>query len=324
MVQYTYERLQPGYAELWAKMTVIKAGAASAQAQAIIAHKDRYKAVEAMTGVPWFVVGLINMRESSGSFRVWLHNGDPMTRNGAPAQTVHVPAHRPPKPDVSWESGSYDALVTCEHYAGIKDWCVEMVGYVTEGMNGWGYRNPRINIPSPYLWGGTSVQQRGKFVRDGVYDASVMDPQLGTMAVLKQLMVLDPEASFVPPAPKNAPETPAAAPEAPPHAPEARPDAPDRPSDAPPANPKAIDTESQVKPLGKSKTIWGGVIGYATTAATALMSFIPQLNNPYTLAAFLVVLVVGLVALILVVKGRIDVNAIVKHLAVDDSQQAPS
>ena len=32
-----------------------------------------------------------------------------------------------------------------------------------ETFNGFGYRAPTRNIPSPYLVGGTSVQKRGKF-----------------------------------------------------------------------------------------------------------------------------------------------------------------
>jgi len=40
------------------------------------------------------------------------------------------------------------------------------------------------------------VQQKGKFVEDGKYEKTVMDPQIGAMAVLKQMMALDSEVRF--------------------------------------------------------------------------------------------------------------------------------
>jgi lysozyme family protein len=55
-----------------------------------------------------------------------------------------------------------------------------------ETFNGFGYRAPTRNIPSPYLVGGTSVQKRGKFTADSHYDPSVIDPQIGGLAILKQ------------------------------------------------------------------------------------------------------------------------------------------
>lgn len=192
MVQYTFARLQPEYAALWARMTVLRGTEAAGQAQKIIAHKDRYKALAARTGVAWPLLGCLNIRESSGSFVAWLHNGDPMRRGGRPVQTVHVPAHRPPNPDCSWEDGGVDAITICDHITRRDQWTIELCAYVAEGYNGWGYRNPSRNIPSPYLWGGTSVQRPGKFVRDGVYDRSVMDDQIGVMAIIHQIIALDP------------------------------------------------------------------------------------------------------------------------------------
>ena len=196
MAQYSFESLQEEYKRLWSQMKVIKVPEATQEARRVIGGKIRYKVVESRTGVPWFVVGCMHMRESGGRFDTWLHNGDPMKRNGVPVKTVHVPANRPPNPNVSWEEGAYDAIVVVEHLDLIKEWGPEHVAYANEKFNGFGYRRPSINIPSPYLWGGTNVQKRGKYVRDGVYDANTMDPQLGAMAVLKRVMELDPEAHF--------------------------------------------------------------------------------------------------------------------------------
>lgn len=302
MAQYRYERLRSGYAALWAGMRVLKTAEAIAQARHILDHRARYKAVQTLTGVPWFVVGCLHMRESGGSFTTWLHNGDPMMLyHGEPVQTVHVPAGRPPDPNVSWEQGARDALATCEHLDEIRDWCPERVAYAAELYNGFGYRNPRRNIPSPYLWGGTSVQKPGKFVRDGEYDAGTMDPQLGVMAVLWTLMQICPEASFGEPAP-----------EAPPVAPKAEP----VPS---PISPKADDTETHEPPLTRSRTIWGGITSLLATVASTVAGFFDKLDNPYTLAAFIALLAAGVLAAWLVISGRINVQKVVAHLSEDDT-----
>jgi lysozyme family protein len=304
MTQYAFESVRQEYADLWAQMTVTKESEAAAQARKIIRNKDRYKAVEATTKVPWGVVGCLHMRESNADFNTWLHNGDPMRRGGVPCQTVQVPRGRPPDPNVSWEEGAYDALIVIEHFDQIKDWGPERVAYAAEKFNGWGYRSPSRNIPSPYLWGGTSVQQPGKFVRDGVYDASVIDPQIGAMAVLKELLALDPQARFkVSTLPKVPPPVPTV------------------PTEKP--SPKAEDTESQTKPLPKSKTIWGGLMTWLAGIGSAIGGLFDKLDNPYVLAAFVIVLILASVGLYLVIKGRIDVQKIIKHLSQDDTTEAP-
>ena len=293
MPQYAFDKLQSEYAALWSRMTVTKTSAAAAQARRIIANKARYKTVEQTTSVPWFVVGCMHMRESDGNFETWLHNGDPMKRHGQPARTVQVPKGRPPNPDCSWEDGSKDALVEVEHLDSIDSWDPAHVAYALETFNGFGYRSPARNIPSPYLWGGTNIQKPGKFVRDGVYDRTAIDPQIGGMAVLQMIMSMDAEAKFIPPAVPvvvldDETETLSA---------------------------KAIDTEENVKPLTRSKTMWGGIGGYLTSAGGMIVGFFDKLSNPYTLAAFIAVLGALSVFAYLVIKGRIDVQGIVKHLS---------
>lgn len=302
-MQYKFESLRAEYLRLWTGMRVTKVTEAQKQARQIIANKDRYKIVEKATGVPWFVTGCLHMRESNGSFTRWLHNGDPMKRNGMPCRTVQVPKGRPPDPDVTWEQGAYDALVVIEHLDEIKDWGPEHVAYAAEKFNGFGYRHPARNIPSPYLWGGTDRQKIGKFVRDGQYDRNTWDPQLGAMAVLRVLMDLDPTAKFA--------KYDARKPE--PKAPKPPPATPEQPS------PKADDTQSQVKPVSKSKTIFGGIAGYLTTAGAAIAGFIDKLGeNPYAWGFVGIVLVIGGICLYLVIKGRLDVQKIIEHLSQDD------
>src|SRR2546421_7580255 len=72
--------------------------------------KARYQAVEAKTGVPWFVIAVIHERESSQDWTGSLAQGDPWNR-----VSVHVPAGR--GPFKSWEEAAVDALVNCPPYA---------------------------------------------------------------------------------------------------------------------------------------------------------------------------------------------------------------
>src|SRR5690242_19094614 len=67
----------------------------------------RYQKVQAATGVPAHVIGIIHQREASGRFDWHLHNGDPLS-----ARTYHEPPGRPPTggPPFTWEVSATDAL----------------------------------------------------------------------------------------------------------------------------------------------------------------------------------------------------------------------
>ena len=62
------------------------------------------------------------------------------------------------------------------------------------------------------------------------------------------------------------------------------------------------------KPLTESKTVTGGVIGAASTAAAAVPGFLASIDNPYMLAGLAIVIIAAGVGLYLVIKGRIDVR----------------
>jgi len=223
-VSLSFEALRPEYEDLWSKLNrkqdadtraftpvfdglprehlfagITKPHEAMSQARAIMAPaaKARFQAVERATAVPWFVTGIVLTREAGSppNFHAWLHNGDPMfDHHGNPRQTVDVPAHRPPNPAVSWEDGAVDAYAI-EGLLNKKDWSPAFVAWLLEKFNGWGYRLYH-RIPSPYVWGATVIQQRGKYTSDRVWDATVMDPQIGGMAILAALMQSDPEIRF--------------------------------------------------------------------------------------------------------------------------------
>ena len=208
----SFDALRSGYEDEWAKFIAANQGMGDAnpnfhggftnihetwsEAQAILKPeaRARFEAVEKLTEVPWFVTGIVITREAGSppNFHAWLHNGDSMfDHNGHPRKTHNVPANRPPNPAVSWEDGAVDAY-KIEGLLSKKDWSPAFVAWLLEKFNGWGYRLYH-KIPSPYLWGSTVIQQRGKYTSDRVWNSSVMDTQVGGMALLAALMQIAPD-----------------------------------------------------------------------------------------------------------------------------------
>jgi lysozyme family protein len=197
----SYEALRSGYTPLWERVLsdpngLTRVGTTNMEAKALLrmSARARFDKVEQATKVPWFVTGIILTREAGSppNFWAWLHNGDPMLDHiNRRRQTTHVPANRPPDPTVSWEEGAVDAY-TLEKLIGRTDWCPELVAWILEKFNGFGYRQYH-KIVSPYLWGSTCVQQRGKYTSDRRWDPMTMDTQIGGMALLVALLRLAPD-----------------------------------------------------------------------------------------------------------------------------------
>jgi lysozyme family protein len=157
-------------------------------AKRLVEAKERYQAVEAKTGVPWFVIAAIHMRESSQRWDRSLAQGDPIDR-----VSVNVPKGR--GPFSSWEAAAIDALANCHPFlAKKKNWSLGPTLANLELYNGAGYAAK--GRPSPYLWAGTDQYNAGKYVRDGVYDANHVDTQPGCAALIKEMMRLDPSIKF--------------------------------------------------------------------------------------------------------------------------------
>lgn len=184
-----FEDLLAGYRADWERMTIDVGRTAEIDraARRILAVKARYQTVSAATGVPWFLIGLLHMREADLSFSTHLHNGDSLKR-----RTVHVPAGRPksPEPPYSWEESAIDAL-RYDRLDKVESWILERIAFQAEGYNGFG---PRFRgKASGYLWAGSNVYTGGKFLADGVehWDPDYRDRQLGIMPMLKRLADLD-------------------------------------------------------------------------------------------------------------------------------------
>jgi lysozyme family protein len=176
----TYNSYWPAIAKRWDNMEVHKNF--TPIAKRILAGKSQYQIAESLTGVPWYLIGLLHMRESDLDFNTQLAQGDPLHK-----KSTHVPRGRGPFP--TWSSGAYDALVTLKGWNKIKDWRLEKILYYSELYNGWGYYNH--GVPSAYVWAGTNIYKGGKYIADGVWSSSAVDQQPGVAGVLKAMMVLD-------------------------------------------------------------------------------------------------------------------------------------
>jgi lysozyme family protein len=154
----------------------------------LVAAKARYQAVEAKTGVPWFVIAVIHQRESSQNWSMSLAQGDPWS-----SVSTHVPKGRGPFP--SWEAAADDALSVCHPYAARwKDWSVGGTLCLLEQYNGLGYAAK--GLPSPYIWSGTDQYVTGKYVSDGVFDPDAVDKQLGCAGLILTMQAFDPSITF--------------------------------------------------------------------------------------------------------------------------------
>jgi len=179
----------PEYAKEWDRMREREGRVAEFQhdARRIVGHKERYQAVEAKTGVPWPLIGVLHLREADLDFSTYLGNGDPLNR-----PTRHVPRGR--GPFNTWEEGAIDAL-KLDGLTNVKDWRLEKMLYYAELFNGAGY--DMRDLPSPYIWGGTNIQRPGKYVADGRFNPRVWDGQPGVSPILSEIAKLDPNVQYV-------------------------------------------------------------------------------------------------------------------------------
>ncbi len=181
----TYREKWPVYAKQWDKMEIkpAKAGEIADFCKRALAGKARYQKVEAKTGVPWWMQAIIAERESGQDWSRSLAQGDRWDR-----KSVNVPKGR--GPFKSWEAAAIDAL-HIDHLDLVSDWRLEKALYYFEKYNGFGYHN-KGGLPSPYIWGATTIQQPGKYTSDGRFSRTAWDGQLGCAAMLRGLMDRDP------------------------------------------------------------------------------------------------------------------------------------
>jgi lysozyme family protein len=184
-----YSEIWPRYAKYWDTMQ-IKPGwvrTFNNEAKFALDHKVRYVEVELVTKVPWEMIACIHRRESDADFDTYLGNGQALDQ-----RTTEVPVGRGPFP--SFLAGAIDAIKV-EGWGSIIDWRIEKMLYYMLLFNGTG--SEAWGHPSSYIWGGTNIQQPGKWIRDHVWSSSVMDPQPGCAPLLYSIAQMDPTVKLV-------------------------------------------------------------------------------------------------------------------------------
>jgi len=194
--------LKSANAHRWATATPTRNFASIARELIAPDAKARYRAVEALTGVPWAFIAVAHEREASQNWNTHLAQGDPLHE-----VTRHVPIGEPAF--ASWEDGAVDALVHCPPHAALnKDWSIGGTLTMLEEYNGLKYAS--YNRPSPYIWSGMSCYTTGKVLVDHGPIVEVADIQLGCAGLLRAMMAIDPTITFagaVPAAPTVHPQT---------------------------------------------------------------------------------------------------------------------
>ena len=184
-----YRTQWPVYAKQWDAMRINRDRAAEFDryADRLLLNKGRYMNIEERTGVPWWLVAVLHMRESDADFKTYLGNGEPLSR-----KTRLVPRGR--GPFNTFEDGAVDAL-RLDGLTAVHDWRLEKALYYAELYNGTGYNNR--GLPSPYIWGGTNQQKPGKYIADGRWSSTVWDRQPGVAPILKAMAAKDAQIQFV-------------------------------------------------------------------------------------------------------------------------------
>ena len=193
-----YADIWPKYAGYWDKMipNTDRVSEFTVEAGVAVQNKLLYEQISAGTPnqFPWALIATLHRRESDANFNTYLGNGQLLTM-----RTTLVPAGRGPftshLPDLgAFVKGGIDAIQE-EGWGDILDWRLEKQLYYAMLYNGAGY--DMRGIPSPYVWGGTNIQQPGKYVADGVFNPNVWDTQPGCAPLLAAIAKLDPTVTFV-------------------------------------------------------------------------------------------------------------------------------
>ncbi|WP_299868004.1 D-Ala-D-Ala carboxypeptidase family metallohydrolase [uncultured Roseobacter sp.] len=150
-------------------------------AQTAFDNRARYQSIGTPLGIPWWFIAGLHQMESTYNFEAHLHNGDPLG-----ARTSRVPGGKPDTgaPPFTFEESATDAL-RLKGFDQETDWSLPRALFRFERYNGFGYRSRRV--PSPYLWGFSTIYRRGKFIADHVFDANAVTQQCGVGALLRQL-----------------------------------------------------------------------------------------------------------------------------------------
>ena len=183
-----YATKWPQYRDQWDRMEVLPGREHEFEhiAATILGNKARYQPIEEATGVPWYMIAVLHTRESSGNFSTYLGNGQSLQH-----VTTIVPKGR--GPFRTFFDGAVDALKV-DGLSSVTDWRLEKILFFCELFNGAGY--DIRGLPSPYIWGGTNIQKKGKYVSDGHFEPYEMDTQPGCAPILAAMEKADDTIQF--------------------------------------------------------------------------------------------------------------------------------
>jgi lysozyme family protein len=187
-----FEDLAGSYVQWWSTMVVNPAKIAYIDKRvAYLLRSDRipvYQSITDKTGVPVVVIAAIHEREGSGSMSLSLAQGDPWNE-----VSRHEPRGVGPFKSFA-DSADFALHLDDLDRVGKGNWTISHVGYGFERFNGFGYRGHGVR--SPYVVGGSNLQQPGKYVSDNHFVASVWDDQIGAFPMIARMLDLNPELSF--------------------------------------------------------------------------------------------------------------------------------
>lgn len=141
---------------------------------------ETYKKLEEKTGVPAELIAALHYRESGGNFNTYLHNG----------AKLGTPSDLEPRGVCfnDFEEAAVNALtVKTKSYKIDFKKGVDMAKMVTfaESFNGFGYH--QYNNNSPYVYSGTNLYEKGKYVGDHNYNPDTVDKQPGVYILISSL-----------------------------------------------------------------------------------------------------------------------------------------
>lgn len=193
-MQHPFVTLGPHYAQQIASMKIDpkRLGDLDEACNTLLKQKSAYQLLSNRTPnrVPVAFLMAIAYREMSGNTHCFLGNGQSLSQ-----RTTIVPKGLGPWLQPYPENFVQGGLLAL-HIDGsdlVTQWSVPRAAYESEALNGWGYLGH--GIPSPYVFGGTNIQQKGKYTSDGHFEL-VTDNQLGTMAIIERLFERDASLRF--------------------------------------------------------------------------------------------------------------------------------
>jgi lysozyme family protein len=145
-------------------------------------NREVYERISQKTGIPPQLIAALHYRESSGNFNTYLHNGQKLGQ-----VTTIVPKGIYFD---NFEDAAVHALLQKKGLRdayGLKAQSNDLVAMLTfaEAYNGWGYYN-RDRV-SPYVYSGTNVYKKGKYVADGKFDPETIDKQPGIYILINAI-----------------------------------------------------------------------------------------------------------------------------------------